>query len=148
MGWAEEKRKILIRPLHRRYAAEPPRRGSQVNKALNIAFPSGGRCWANAKRMRGVAHFWLKFYIEIFNQGAQHIFDFLNISGEISEKQGAQLVFLYFQKFENVTAPHQSAPQTASPRGEASERGWAFLPKKMKFTEFFFRQGEASEIRR
>mgnify|MGYP001632656958 FL=1 len=23
---------------------EPPRRGSQVNKAINIAFPPGGRC--------------------------------------------------------------------------------------------------------
>ena len=35
MGWAEEKRKILIRPLHRRYAAEPPRRGSREMRRLN-----------------------------------------------------------------------------------------------------------------
>ena len=40
------------------------------------------------------------------NEGQLHIFGLLNISGEISEKQGAQFVFLYFQNFENVTAPH------------------------------------------
>ena len=41
-----------------------------------------------------------------------------------------------------VTAPHQSVSQTASPRGEAAKRLTIFA-EKMKFTEFFFRQGEA-----
>ena len=60
----------------------------------------------------------------------------------------------------NGTAPHHLASQGAGcrsclkrqfgkkspPRGSLDARqGFTFLPKKMKFTEFFFRQGEAAK---
>ena len=47
----------------------------------------------------------------------------------------------------NGTAPHHLALQGASTlRGSLDARqGFKFLPKKMKFTEFFFRQGEAAK---
>ena len=63
-----------------------------------------------------------------------------------SRERGLSIKRLFDEKMPDCcsAAPHHLALQGASPQGEATK--WlTIFAEKMKFTEFFFRQGEGLE---
>ena len=78
------------------------------------------------------------------NEGRNTFLIFRIFRKKFLKNKGAQFVFLYFQIFENVTAPHQSTTLTASPRGEATK--WLSIFAEENFvSKIFSRQGETTK---
>ncbi|MFR2945084.1 MAG: hypothetical protein ACLTKZ_07725 [Lachnospiraceae bacterium] len=133
---------ILIRPLHRRYAAEPPQRGSQV-KGNKYSLPLGGKVLSECEANEGRSTFLIEILYRNFqSRGVACCFILSSFSIMKLPLDFQKFFVKNIQKIKNGLRP--SSPPLrgrASPRGEATK--WlTIFAEKMKFAEFFSGKGK------